>query len=31
MADEQRSKGIVLHAMRLAVKDLWGEAGLKRR
>lgn len=29
MADEQLTKGIVLHAMRLAVKDLWGEAGLK--
>jgi hypothetical protein len=28
MADEQRTKGIVLHAMRLAVRDLWGEAGL---
>jgi hypothetical protein len=28
MADEQRTKGIVLHAMRLAVLDVWGEAGL---
>lgn len=28
MADEQRTKGIVLHAMRLAVMDVWGEAGL---
>jgi hypothetical protein len=28
MSDEQRTKGIVLHAMRLAVRDLWGEPGL---
>jgi hypothetical protein len=28
MGDEQRTKGIVLHAMRLAVLDVWGEAGL---
>ncbi len=26
--DEQKTKGIVLHAMRLAVLDVWGEAGL---
>ncbi len=26
--DEQRTKGIILHAMRLAVIDVWGEAGL---
>src|SRR5579871_4461221 len=28
MADEQMAKGIVLHAMRLAVIDMWGQAGL---
>jgi len=28
MPDEQLTKGIVLHAMRLAVLDVWGEAGI---
>jgi hypothetical protein len=28
VAEEQCTKGIVLHAMRLAVLDVWGEAGL---
>jgi hypothetical protein len=28
MRDPQRTKGIILHAMRLAVLDLWGEPGL---